>query len=61
MKEDLPDAPAQLYDLDADPGETRNLLESRPDIAAELKAMLEHSIASGRSVETRAAAPAKAK
>ncbi len=44
-----PDAPGQLYDLEADPGETRNLYHARPDLVKELKALLEASKQSGRS------------
>ncbi|RBP35647.1 arylsulfatase A-like enzyme [Roseimicrobium gellanilyticum] len=42
-------APAALYNLAADPGETNNLFDTRPDIARELKAVLELSKSSGRS------------
>lgn len=35
-----PDAPVELYDLDADPGEARDLAAERPDIVAGLKAIL---------------------
>jgi hypothetical protein len=46
----IPDpAPAALYNLDTDPGETKNLLVARADIVKELKAQLEQSKASGRS------------
>lgn len=46
----LPDAaPAALYNLDTDPGETKNLISARPEVAAELKALLEQTKASGRS------------
>ena len=44
-----PTAPGQLYNLDTDPGETRNLYAERPELVKELKALLEHSKASGRS------------
>lgn len=44
-----PEAPGQLYDLDADPGETRNLYLEQPEIAARLKRLLEDTKASGRS------------
>ncbi|HPM84972.1 MAG TPA: sulfatase-like hydrolase/transferase, partial [Candidatus Anammoximicrobium sp.] len=49
----LPDtaggAPGQLYDLETDPGETKNLYFEQPQIVKELKALLEQSKASGRS------------
>ncbi len=44
-----PDAPGQLYDLQTDPGETKNLFSKHPEIVKELKALLEQSKASGRS------------
>lgn len=47
--ENTPDAPGHLYNLDDDPGETRNLYAERPEIVKELKALLEESKASGRS------------
>jgi arylsulfatase A-like enzyme len=44
------DAPvAQLYDLAADPGETTNLYEEEPDIAAQLLKQLTADVTSGRS------------
>jgi arylsulfatase A-like enzyme len=49
LPDTTPDAPGQLYNLDTDPGETKNLYAERADIVAELKAMLEQSKASGRS------------
>lgn len=49
LPESDPDAPAQLYDLNADPGETKNLYSTHPEIAAELKALLESLKSSGRS------------
>jgi arylsulfatase A-like enzyme len=42
-------SPTQLYDLATDPGETKNLINAKPDIAKELKDLLEQSKASGRS------------
>lgn len=46
----IPDkSPAALYNLAADPGETNNLYDTHPDIARELKAVLEESKSSGRS------------
>lgn len=47
---------AQLYDMEADPGETTNLYESHPEVAARLLAQLESDVARGRST---AGAPAK--
>ncbi|MCA9081165.1 MAG: arylsulfatase [Planctomycetaceae bacterium] len=44
-----PDAPGQLYNLDSDPGETRNLYHEQPEIVRELKTLLDESKASGRS------------
>jgi arylsulfatase A-like enzyme len=49
LPETAPDAPGQLYNLDEDPGETRNLYAERPDMVRELKVLLEQSKASGRS------------
>ena len=49
LPDTAPGAPAQLYDLAADPGERTNLYLQHPDIAKELKALLEQSKASGRS------------
>jgi arylsulfatase A-like enzyme len=49
----IPDtAPGSLYDLRTDPGERTNLLQAKPEIVQELKALLEQSKASGRSRET---------
>jgi arylsulfatase A-like enzyme len=48
-----PDAPGQLYNLDEDPGETTNLAAKMPERAAALKALLEESRRSGRSVPLR--------
>lgn len=44
-----PDAPGQLFDLESDPGEKVNLALAQPEIAAQLQALLDASIASGRS------------
>ena len=53
LPDTAPDAPGQLYDLDEDPGETKNLYFERPEIVKELKARLEEFKASGRSVPHR--------
>ncbi len=52
MPDTAPDAHAQLYNLETDPGETTNLFIKHPEIVAELKAVLEKSIAEGRSTPT---------
>lgn len=49
IPDSAPDAPAQLYNLADDPGETRNLYSDEPDVVTELRAMLERSKAAGRS------------
>ncbi|XAM00457.1 arylsulfatase [Phycisphaeraceae bacterium D3-23] len=49
LPDNAPDAPAQLYNLADDPGETTNLYHEHPEIAAELKALLDHDRATGRS------------
>ena len=41
--------PIQLYDLDADIGERRNLCDARPDVVEELKALLTQYVENGRS------------
>jgi hypothetical protein len=43
------DGPDELYDLRADPGETRNLRAERPEVAAELGAALDRHIAARSS------------
>lgn len=43
----LPDV--QLYDLSADPGETKNLVAAHADRVAEMRGMLEQAIARGRT------------
>lgn len=48
-----PQAPGQLYDLDADPGETTNLYSQHPQIVARLKEQLETFKSSGRSAPLR--------
>ncbi|MEN9576569.1 MAG: Arylsulfatase [Verrucomicrobiota bacterium] len=52
LPDSAPGAPGQLYDLASDPGETTNLYFKRPELVAELKALLEKSKAEGRSVAT---------
>lgn len=49
LPDTAPEAPAQLYNLETDPGETRNLYFEHPDQAKELESLLKASIESGRS------------
>ena len=49
LPDTAPNAPGQLYNLEIDPGETKNLSVERPEIVAELKALLEQSKTAGRS------------
>ncbi len=47
LLENLPVPRFQLYDLAADPGEEKDLLERKPEVAAKLKARLEAIVAGG--------------
>ncbi len=49
VPESAPEASGQLYNLAADPGETKNLYATRPEIVIELKSLLEQSKSRGRS------------
>jgi arylsulfatase A-like enzyme len=49
LPDTAPEAPAQLYNLDSDPGETTNLYFEHPEIVKELKTKLDEYVASGRS------------
>ena len=49
LPEFAPDAPGQLYDLENDPGETKNLYLERPEIVQELSTLLRETKESGRS------------
>ncbi len=53
LPEKAPQAPGQLYHLDADPGETDNLYFKHPEIVEELKSQLEKYKQSGRSAPLR--------
>ena len=53
LPEKAPQAPGQLYDLESDPGETTNLYFEHPEVAKELKALLEASREAGRSTPAR--------
>lgn len=49
-REDLSALPElQLYDLDADPGETDNVQGTHPEVVEELKSLLAKHIRNGRS------------
>ncbi|MFO0940440.1 MAG: arylsulfatase [Pirellulales bacterium] len=49
LPDNAPNATGQLYNLARDPGETNNQVESNPEMASELKSLLEQSRKSGRS------------
>lgn len=49
LPELAPDAPGQLYDLEKDPGETKNLSLEFPSVVKELKELLAKSMKDGRS------------
>jgi arylsulfatase A-like enzyme len=53
LPDTAPGATGQLYNLDADPGETKNLFFEKPEIVKELKAKLEEYKKSGRSAPAR--------
>ena len=53
LPEKAPGAPAQLYNLESDPGETTNLYFEHPEIVKELKSQLDEFVSSGRSAPTR--------
>lgn len=50
LPDSAPESKGQLFDLNSDPGETRNLALEHPDIASELEALLQKSLKDGRSV-----------
>jgi len=49
--------PMQLYDLEADPKESRNLVSAHPEVVARLEALLAGYRSAGRSAPTSARAP----
>lgn len=49
MPEDAPKA--QLYDMEQDPGETKNLYHTNPEVVARLLEQLKDDVFSGRSTE----------
>ena len=51
-KEKMPSGTvAQLYDMEADPGEKNNLYQSQPEVAEPLLALLESDVKRGRSTD----------
>jgi arylsulfatase A-like enzyme len=53
ITDSAPEAPGQLYNLEKDPGETKNIYYEHPEIVKELKSLLETSKQSGRSAPLR--------
>ncbi len=53
LADTAPDAPGQLYNLQTDPGETKNLYFKHPEIVSELKQQLEEYKEAGRSAPLR--------
>ncbi|MGA0898846.1 MAG: sulfatase family protein [Luteolibacter sp.] len=53
IEDTAPDAAGQLYNLAEDPGETTNLYFKHPEKVKEMKALLDQSLASGRSAPLR--------
>ncbi len=53
LPDSAPSAPGQLYNLQEDPGETRNLYDKHPEIVKELKELLDKSRREGRSAPRR--------
>ena len=49
LPETAPGEPCQLYQLEEDPGETRNRVREAAEKAGEMKALLEATVAAGRS------------
>lgn len=49
LPDSAPGAPSQLYNLETDPGETKNLYYEHPDIAKDLKTLLGQTKRAGRS------------
>jgi len=49
LRDTAPTAAGQLYELESDPGETRNLALEHPEIVTEMVALLKKSIAAARS------------
>ena len=53
LKDTDPDALGQLYNLETDPGETKNLYSNKPEIVKMMKAQLDVFQRSGRSAPLR--------
>jgi len=55
---EIADFEEQLYDLEVDPGERRNVASSHPDVVAEMRARLAAAVANQRTADAPAAAGA---
>jgi arylsulfatase A-like enzyme len=53
LPESAPDTPAQLYNLEDDPGETKNLYFEHPEIVKRMKAKLDSFRENGRGAPKR--------
>ena len=53
LAESAPGAPGQLYDMNADPGETNNLYFEHPEVVARMNQQLNSLKAAGRSAPSR--------
>lgn len=53
IPDSAPRAPAQLFDMKNDPGETKNLYFEQPEVVKELKALLDKAKSSGRTAPRR--------
>ncbi|MDP7131559.1 MAG: sulfatase-like hydrolase/transferase, partial [Planctomycetota bacterium] len=53
IPDSAPKAPGQLYNLDEDPGERKNLYLEQPEIVKELKTKLDEFVKNGRSAPAR--------
>ena len=53
LPDTAPETPGQLFDLENDSGEKQNLSSIHPEIAEEMNALLQESLAQGRSAPDR--------
>ena len=57
---DIADFDEQLFDLDVDPGERRNVAHAHPDVVAEMRARLAAAVANQQAADAAPAASARA-